>query len=70
MSEGQTLEVKEDDADAKYVVAIGKAIVVKKGETTVVTPPENEVIIPAETEAVIPPETATAPAGKNKKKGS
>lgn len=39
---GQVIEVKEDDADAKYLVAIGKAANVKTVEKAVVTPPEDE----------------------------
>ena len=40
---GQTVEVKEDDTDARYLVAIQKAILVKTVEKAMVTPPENEI---------------------------
>lgn len=66
-AEGDTQEVKEDDRDVRFMVAIGKAVVVKDIETASVTPEEQEAMASPENEAGVSVETASLKAAKPRK---
>lgn len=66
-AEGDIQEVKEDDRDARFMVAIGKAAVVKDVETTSIAPEELEALASPENEAGVSVETASMKAAKPRK---
>jgi len=68
MIEGNVIEVTEKDVDAKYLIAIGKAVIVKTIETTSVVPEEYAVMAPPEKEVTVPTETAAMSALKSTKR--